>query len=144
MLSDAFSAIRLTCVIAASRARDAITCTALCNYGACSCGNYSSLLNYEGWDGGEKYSSEELRLFLGSGIITYTHLPEIVDRKYALSAEITTFPRCSLPLLSAPTVWRKTKAPQWEISINQANQQERRPPISPGVFLFPPADTNAS
>lgn len=105
---------------------------AFCNYWACLCGNYFSLLNYksckEGREEPRPWAETEIffrrlkswETFLGSGIITYTHLPETVDRKYALSAEITTlFFSLSLfshhPLLSSPpcalTVWRETKLP---------------------------------
>lgn len=102
---------------------------AFCNYWACLCGNYFSLLNYKSWKEGREeprpWAETEIffrrlkswETFLGSGIITYTHLPETVDRKYALSAEITTLFSLSptAPLLSSPlcalTVWRKTKLP---------------------------------
>lgn len=102
---------------------------AFCNYWACLCGNYFSLLNYKSWKEGRAeprpWAETEIffrrlkswETFLGSGIITYTHLPETVDRKYALSAEITTLFSLA-PLLSSPpcalTVWRKTKLPSEE------------------------------
>lgn len=123
---------------------------AFCNYWACLCGNYFGLLNYksckEGREEPRPWAETEIffrrlkswETFLGSGIITYTHLPESVDRKYALSAEITTLFFLSLSLLPPPPPFVATvrpdsltrdKAPQWGISINQTNWQEPRPPI---------------
>lgn len=133
---------------------------AFCNYWACLCGNYFSLLNYKSWKEGREeprpWAETEIffrrlkswETFLGSGIITYTHLPETVDRKYALSAEITTLfffsPAPTHPPAFVATVrpdsLTKDKAPQWGISINQTHQQERRPPISastPASFETP-------
>lgn len=50
-------------------------------------------------------------------------------------------PPSRLPLFASPPArpdsLMKDKAPQWGISINQTNQQERRPPISPPTSASP-------
>lgn len=168
MLSDLFSPIRLTCVITGSRARDAITYMTVTERFVII-EHASVVITSVYWIiKAEKEGREEPRpraeteiffrrlksweTFLGSGIITYAHLPETVDRKYALSAERTTFfpfsfsrspppPPSRPPLFASPPArpdsLTKDKAPQWGISINQTNQQERRPPISPPTSASP-------
>lgn len=103
---------------------------AFCNYWACLSGNYFSLLNYyKSWKEGREeprpWAETEIffrrlkswETFLGSGIITYTHLPETVDRKYALSAEITTLFSLFLP---PPPSFRRHSAP-WQSDERQSS-----------------------
>lgn len=106
MLSDLFSTIRLTCVITTSRVRDAITCLTVTEHfviterapAVITSVYWIIKAEREGLEMGWGMQTEiflqrlkSWKTFLGSSIITYTHLPETVDRKYALSAEITTF-----------------------------------------------------
>lgn len=110
-----------------------------CNYRACSRGDYYGLLHYIRGRGKEKRGaprssaarqkySEELRDFsLAVDAITYAHLPESVDGKYALSAENNlsfslslSCPPFFLAAAVRPDSVTRDKAPQPENSINRA------------------------
>lgn len=142
MLSDLFSPIRLTCVIAGSRARDAITYMTVTERFVII-EHASVVITSVYWIiKAEKEGREEPRpraeteiffrrlksweTFLGSGIITYTHLPETVDRKYALSAERTTFfsllvlPQPTTSPLPPPALRVATRAP-WQSDERQSS-----------------------
>lgn len=121
MLSDVFSAIRLTCVIAASRE--------ICHYlherdGGLVIIEYAWLvITSLYWNINaarrreEAWPSEETqiiiqwlqrRFFLGSAFIAGVHLPETVDRKFALSAEMITLVLPSPPPPPPPPCHRRS------------------------------------
>lgn len=122
---------------------------AFCNYWACLCSNYFSLLKYKSWKEGERGATalswnrnilpegEELRDFPwqqyyhihSSARDCWQKICPISRNNHSFSLFLPIPP----PFVTTvcPDRLTKDKAPQWVISINQTNQQELRPPISP-------------
>lgn len=146
MLSDVFSAIRLTCVIAASRE--------ICHYlherdGGCVIIEHAWLvITSLYWNISAARRREEARpseeaqriiwrlqscFFLGSAFIARVHLPETVDRKFALSAEMITLFLPSHPAAAAasspPPFTPRVDRRQSSLGGAWINQRRRRAPL---------------